>query len=153
MAEEKTQVQEQKEQKTAEKKPAQKKYIRTAKGKKRVAQTVTRANAYIKASLNNTIITVADQNGNALAWATAGGAGFRGPKKATPYAASKVVDALAEKLEPLGVKELYVYTTGIGSGRDSAIRSLNSKGFNIIGIKEQTPVPHNGCRPRRARRV
>lgn len=131
----------------------QKKYTRTAKGKKRAIQSVPRGRAYIKASLNNTIITITDQNGNTVAWASAGGAGFRGPKKATPYAASKVVDMIGEKLEALGTKELQVFVTGIGSGKDSAIRSLNSKGVNISGIKELTPVPHNGCRPRRARRV
>lgn len=135
------------------KKSAQKKYTRTAKGKKRVVQSVPKGRAYIQASLNNTIITVTDQNGNTIAWASAGGAGFKGPKKATPYAASKVVDIVSEKLEELGTKELHLFVKGIGSGRDSAIRSLNSKGINITGIKEMTPVPHNGCRPRRARRV
>lgn len=136
----------------AKKKQASK-YIRTAKGKKRVAQSVPRGRVYIGASLNNTIITVTDQNGNTIAWASAGGSGFRGPKKATPYAASKVVENVSAKLEELGVKELMIYVKGIGSGRDSAIRTLNSKGFSILGIKELTPVPHNGCRPRRARRV
>lgn len=135
------------------KKSAQKKYTRTAKGKKRAVQSVPKGRAYISASLNNTIITITDPNGNTVAWASAGGAGFRGPKKATPYAASKVVDKIADKLEELGTKELQLFIRGIGSGRDSAIRSLNSKGINITGIKELTPVPHNGCRPRRARRV
>lgn len=134
------------------KKPASK-FVRTAKGKKRTIKSVPRGRAYIKASLNNTIISVTDPNGNAIAWASAGGSGFRGPKKATPYAASVVVNMIAEKLNALGVKELYVYVKGIGSGRDSAIRTLNGKGFNIIGIQETTPLPHNGCRPRRARRV
>jgi len=139
--------------KASAKKANQKKYVRTAKGKKRTAQSVTRGRIYIKASLNNTIITVTDQNGNTVAWASAGAAGFRGPKKATPYAASKVVDTIAEKLDALGMKEAFIFVKGIGNGRDSAIRSLNSKGINITGIKELTPVPHNGCRPRRARRV
>lgn len=141
------------EKKEAPKKVAQKKYIRSAKGKKRTMKAVPRGRAYIQASLNNTIITITDPNGNTIAWASAGGAGFRGPKKATPYAASKVVDKVAESLETFGVKELFVYVRGVGSGRDSAIRSLNAKGINIIGIKELTPVPHNGCRPRRPRRV
>lgn len=146
-------AEEQKDEKKEVKKSAQKKYVRTAKGKKRSVQSVPRGRAYIQASLNNTIITITDQNGNAIAWASAGGAGFRGPKKATPYAASMVVNKISDKMEEFGVKELFVYVNGIGSGRDSAIRSLNSKGFNIVGIKELTPVPHNGCRPRRARRV
>lgn len=137
----------------ADKKKQASKYIRTAKGKKRVAQSVPRGRVYVTASLNNTIVTVTDQNGNTIAWASAGGSGFRGPKKATPYAASKVIENVSVKLEELGVKELTIYVKGIGSGRDSAIRTLNSKGFSILGIKELTPVPHNGCRPRRARRV
>ena len=138
-----------------EKKPAakQSKYIRTAKGKKRAMQTVPRGRAYIFASLNNTIVTITDQNGNTLAWASAGHCGFRGPKKATPFAASQIIERLATKVEPFGVKELAVFIAGIGAGRDSAIRSLNAKGFNVTSIKETTPVPHNGCRPRRPRRV
>ncbi len=136
-----------------EKKGDQKKYVRTAKGKKRSIQTIPRGRVYISATLNNTIITATDQNGNAVAWSTAGGSGFKGPKKATPYAASIVVNQIADKMEQFGMKDIFVYVNGIGSGRDSAIRSLNTKGFNIIGIKELTPVPHNGCRPRRARRV
>jgi|ETN02SMinimDraft_2_1059926.scaffolds.fasta_scaffold168179_2 small subunit ribosomal protein S11 len=131
----------------------QQKYVRSAKGKKRTMRTVPRGRIYIHASQNNTIITVTDPNGNTIAWASAGNCGFRGPKKATPYAASVIVGKLAEKMEPFGMKEAHVYVKGIGKGRDSAIRTLNTKGFNILGIKELTPVPHNGCRSRRARRV
>ncbi len=131
----------------------QSKYIRTAKGKKRAARQVPRGRAYIHASINNTIISITDQNGNAIAWASAGNCGFKGPKKSTPYAASQVVEKLTAKVEPYGIKELAVYVCGIGNGRDSAIRSLNTKGFNIVSIKDITPVPHNGCRPRRARRI
>lgn len=127
--------------------------LRSAKGKKRVAKVVPRGRAYIQATLNNTIVTLTDQNGNTLAWSSAGLVGFTGPKKATPYAASKVIDNVFEKAEPFGLKELSVYVMGIGSGRDSAVRSLNSKGFNVLSIKEMTPVPHNGCRAPRARRV
>ncbi|MDP2631462.1 MAG: 30S ribosomal protein S11 [Candidatus Uhrbacteria bacterium] len=131
----------------------QTKYIRTAKGKKRTVKQVPRGRAYIYASLNNTIITVTDPNGNTLAWATAGNCGFKGPKKATPYAASIVVNKIVDKIEPLGVKEVHLIVKGIGSGRDSAIRSLNSKGINILSIKEVTPLAHNGCRAPRQRRV
>ncbi len=131
----------------------QKTYVRSAKGKKRVAQTVPRGRAYIHAGLNNTIVTITDPNGNTLTWASAGHCGFRGPKRATPFAASQIIDRIATKAEPFGVKELAVYVSGIGNGRDSAIRSLNAKGFNITSIKELTPVPHNGCRARRPRRV
>jgi len=135
--------------------PAKKRsqYVRTAKGKKRTFKTVPRARAYVTASLNNTMITVTDPNGNAIAWSTAGACGFKGPKKATPYAASVLVGKIADQLEALGTKELSVFVKGIGGGRDSSVRTLNSKGFNITSIKELTPVPHNGCRPRRPRRV
>lgn len=129
------------------------KFTRSAKGKKRVAKIVPRGRAYIQATVNNTIVTLTDQNGNTLAWASAGHVGFTGPKKATPYAAGKVVERVAEKVEAFGLKDLAVFVLGIGSGRDSAIRTLNAKGFNILSIKELTPVPHNGCRPPRARRV
>lgn len=131
----------------------QAKYSRTAKGKRRANKQVPRACAYIQASVNNTVISITDQNGNVLTWASAGNSGFRGPKKSTPYAASKVAEKVAEKAEPFGIKELSLYVTGIGSGRDSAIRTLNSQGLNIVSIKETTPVPHNGCRSRRPRRV
>lgn len=143
------------EPKKEEKKKAanQKVYIRSAKGKKRVMKTVPRGNAYVFASLNNTIVSVTDPHGNVIAWSSSGKCGFKGPKKATPYAAGVVVNDIAESLERYGVRELMVYVTGIGNGKDSAVRSLNAKGFTITGIKERTPVPHNGCRPRRARRV
>ncbi|MFA6130696.1 MAG: 30S ribosomal protein S11 [Patescibacteria group bacterium] len=127
--------------------------MRTAKGKRRAVKSVPRGRAYIHASLNNTIITITDQNGNGLAWASAGNCGFTGPKKATPYAASIVATKVCDKIEPLGMKEVHVYSTGIGSGRDSAIRTFNTKGLSVLSIKEMTPTPHNGCRPRRARRV
>ncbi|MCH8049444.1 30S ribosomal protein S11 [Patescibacteria group bacterium] len=127
--------------------------MRTAKGKRRAFKQVSRGRAYIKASLNNTVVTITDLNGNTIAWATAGSCGFRGPKKSTPYAASIIINKIAEKLEPLGTKELAVFIKGIGSGRDSAVRSLNAKGFIISSIKELTPVPHNGCRRRRPRRM
>ena len=138
-----------------EKQPAKKqaKFVRTAKGKRRATKTVPRANAYVQATLNNTIISITDPNGNVLTWASAGNCGFKGPKKATPYAASVIATKVAERAEPFGIKELTVFVTGIGNGRDSAVRSLNAQGFNILSITETTPVPHNGCRPRRARRV
>lgn len=131
----------------------QQKYYRTAKGKRRAHASVPRGRAYIQATLNNTIVSITDQNGNVLAWASAGNCGFRGPKKATPYAAGKVVEKVLDKVEGLGMKELSVFVTGIGNGRDSALRSLNTKGLNIVSIKETTPIPHNGCRSRRPRRI
>ncbi len=137
----------------SEKAKAEAKYTRTAKGKKRAVKAVPRGRAYIQASLNNTIVTITDPNGNTLCLASAGGVGFRGPKKATPFAASQVVEKLSERVAKFGVKDVHVVVTGIGGGRDSAIRTLNTQGFNILSIKEVTPVAHNGCRPRRARRV
>jgi small subunit ribosomal protein S11 len=131
----------------------QKKFIRTAKGKRREMKSIPRGRTYIHASINNTIVSVTDEHGNIVAWASAGNCGFRGPKKATPFAASQVIDKVAERLEPFGMKEMSVFVTGIGGGRDSAIRSLNAKGYSILSIKDTTPVPHNGCRPRRQRRV
>jgi small subunit ribosomal protein S11 len=109
--------------------------------------------AYVNASYNNTVITITDQAGNVLTWASAGSLGFSGPKKATPFASQKVVAAIAEKLQATGLQDLHVIVKGIGSGRDSAIRSLINHGFNILSIKDATPVPHNGPRPPKVRRV
>ncbi len=129
------------------------KQLRTAKGKKRIARTVPQGRAYVHASFNNTIVTLTDANGNTIAWASAGNCGFKGPKKATPYAASVIVKKAAEIAAPYGLKDLMVFVSGIGNGRDGALRALNGTGFNVLSIKDLTPVAHNGCRPRRARRV
>lgn len=117
------------------------------------ANRLDRGNVYIGASYNNTIITVTDERGNAVAWASAGSLGFSGPKKATPFAASKVVSAIVEKLKKTGLSNIDVFVTGVGSGRDSAIRSFGNQGFNILSIKDVTPIPHNGPRPKKVRRV
>ncbi len=109
--------------------------------------------AYVQATYNNTIVTVTDLNGNALAWASAGNCGFSGPKKATPYAASMIVKTIADRVKDYGVKELNVFVKGVGSGRDSAVRALNAQGFSINAIKDITSLPHNGCRSKRPRRV
>ena len=108
---------------------------------------------YVNASYNNTVVTVTDPQGNVLAWASAGSLGFAGPKKATPFASSKVIAAIAEKLQAVGPQDIQVIVKGIGSGRDSAIRSLINHGFNILSIKDATPVPHNGPKPPKVRRV
>ena len=126
----------------------------TTKAKKAKAiRQVSSGNAYIQATYNNTIVTVTDVNGNTLAWSSAGACGFRGPKKATPYAASTIVKTIAEKLKETGLREISVFVTGVGSGRDSAVRAFNANGFTVTGIKDMTPLPHNGCRSPRARRV
>jgi small subunit ribosomal protein S11 len=108
---------------------------------------------YVSATFNNTILSVADKNGNVIAWATAGSLGFSGPKKATPFAASKIVAAVAEKLKKTGIVNVDVIVKGVGAGRDSAVRSLANQGFNILSIKDVTPIPHNGPKPKKVRRV
>ncbi len=123
---------------------------RVSKGAKK---KIEKGRIYIKASYNNTFVAVTDTEGNMLAWMTAGSLGFSGPKKATPFAASKVAEAIAEKLQRTGPFEVEVYARGIGSGRDSAIRTLAAKGFNITAIKDVTPIPHNGPRRKKPRRV
>ncbi|HDH31456.1 MAG TPA: 30S ribosomal protein S11 [Candidatus Wolfebacteria bacterium] len=109
--------------------------------------------AYINATYNNTTLTITDITGNVLAWSSAGSLGFSGPKKATPFAASKVVAAIIEKLKKSKPDNLEIIVKGVGSGRDSAVRSLANQGFNILSIKDVTPIPHNGPRPKKVRRV
>ncbi|HOK00461.1 MAG TPA: 30S ribosomal protein S11 [Candidatus Pacearchaeota archaeon] len=108
---------------------------------------------YISSSYNNTIITLTDERGNVLSWVSAGSIGFKGTKKATPFAASKVAEAIALAVKKIGIDKISVFVKGIGSGRDSALRSLVNQGLNIISIKDITPIPHNGCRPPKVRRV
>jgi len=108
---------------------------------------------YINVSFNNTIITITDQSGNVVAWASAGSLGFSGPKKATPFASQKVVATIAEKIAKTGPFNVDVIVSGVSVGRDSAIRSLINHGFNISSIKDVTPVPHNGPKPKKVRRV
>lgn len=108
---------------------------------------------YIKCSYNNTIVSVTDMEGNLLTWATAGSLGFSGPKKATPFASSKVVAAITERIKATGPTDVEIIVSGVGSGRDAAIRSFINQGFNILSIRDVTPIPHNGPRPAKARRV
>jgi len=108
---------------------------------------------YITSSYNNTIITLTDMKGNVLAWTSAGTIGFKGTKKATPFAASKVAEAISQAIKKLGIQKLAVFVKGIGSGRESAIRSLAARDLDIVSITDVTPVPHNGCRPPKVRRV
>jgi small subunit ribosomal protein S11 len=125
----------------------------STRGKKRQVRAVATANVYIQASYNNTLVTFADVNGNALGQASAGSSGFRGPKKSTPYAASIIIKQVVEKIRPYGVKDAHVFVKGVGSGRESAVRSLNANGINVLSIKDITPIPHNGCRRKKPRRV
>jgi len=108
---------------------------------------------HVQSTYNNTKLTLADRDGNVLMWGTAGGAGFKGAKKGTPFAAAKVGENLAVKAQILGMKEIAVIVKGVGSGRESAIRGFISKGFGISSIKDETPVPHNGPKPKKPRRV
>ena len=126
---------------------------KAAKKKKKNLKAVPHGHAYIQATFNNTIISITDQTGNVLGWASAGMVGFKGPKKATPYAAGQVVKKVVELVEPYGVKEVNVFVKGIGGGREGSIRGLNANGLNVLSIKDVTPLPHNGCRPPKRRRV
>jgi small subunit ribosomal protein S11 len=124
-----------------------------AESKKKVKRTVTDGVAHIFASFNNTIITITDRQGNALAWATAGGSGFRGSRKSTPFAAQVAAEKAGISAQAYGVKNLDVMVKGPGPGRESAVRALNGAGFKIMNITDVTPIPHNGCRPPKRRRV
>ncbi len=121
--------------------------------KKKTEKVIPSGRVYIKATYNNTMVTITDPNGNVLAWSSAGLKGFKGPKKSTPYAASVIIKDAAEKVQPFGMKEVSVFAKGIGAGRDAAIRALYANGLNISSIKDITPIPHNGCRPPKVRRV
>jgi len=131
----------------------QKKTESKPRKKKKIVRQINHGRAYIQATYNNTLITLTDLNGNVLAWSSAGNCGFKGPKKATPYAASIIGKNVCDKVKPYGLKEVNVYVRGVGSGRESAVRSLNANGINILSIKDVTPLPHNGCRKPRPRRV
>lgn len=125
---------------------------KTAK-KKKLNKLVPNGRAYVQATFNNTIVTLADQNGDVIGWASAGMIGFKGPKKATPYAAGQVVKKVVDATKQYGLKEVNVFVKGIGGGREGAIRGFNLNGINVLSIKDITPIPHNGCRPPKRRRV
>jgi len=121
--------------------------------KKKVKKQVADGIAHIHASFSNTIITITDRQGNALGWATAGGSGFRGSRKSTPFAAQVAADRVGQAVKEFGLKNLDVNVKGPGPGRESAVRALNNAGFKIASITDVTPIPHNGCRPPKKRRV
>ena len=126
-------------------------------GKKRtkakVRKNVVEGIAHIHATFNNTIIMITDRHGNAISWATAGGAGFRGSRKSTPFAATRAGEAAGRKAMECGMRQIDVYVNGPGSGRESAVRALQSVGLRVNLIRDVTPIPHNGCRPPKRRRV
>jgi len=124
-----------------------------ARVRKKVKKSVSEGIAHIHASFNNTIITITDRQGNALSWATSGGAGFKGSRKSTPFAAQVAAEAAGRAAQECGVKNLEVRIKGPGPGRESAVRALNALGLKISSISDVTPVPHNGCRPPKRRRI
>lgn len=121
--------------------------------KKKEKKIVFEGNVFIQATFNNTIVTVTDLRGNALSWSSAGGLGFRGAKKSTPFAAQTTAENAANKAKEYGLREVHVFVKGPGVGRESAIRSLGTLGLRVKSIHDVTPIPHNGCRPRKSRRV
>jgi small subunit ribosomal protein S11 len=121
--------------------------------KKKFKRVSPRAVANIKATFNNTVVSICDMNGNVICWDSAGSIGYKGSRKATPFAAQKAAEACAQKARKLGVKEVEVRIKGPGSGRESAIRALQAAGLDIKSIEDTTPLPHNGCRPPKKRRV
>ena len=123
------------------------------KARKKVKKSVSDGIAHVHASFNNTIITITDRQGNALSWATAGGSGFRGSRKSTPFAAQVAAESAGEAAKQFGLKNLDVHVKGPGPGRESAVRALNNIGYKITNIIDVTPIPHNGCRPPKKRRV
>ena len=121
--------------------------------RRRERKAIPKGRAYIQSTFNNTTITLTDPSGNTIAWGSSGTAGFKGSRKGTPYAAQLAAEQTARKGMEHGLRQVEVYVKGPGSGREAAIRSLQSAGLTIIGIRDVTPIPHNGCRPRRRRRI
>ena len=126
---------------------------RNVRGKKRVKKNIEKGQAHISSTFNNTMVCLTDLNGNVLSWASAGQLGFRGSRKSTPYAAQQAAEEAAKKAMEHGLKVVEVYVKGPGSGREAAIRSLQATGLEVSLIKDVTPIPHNGCRPPKRRRV
>ncbi|AWG42874.1 30S ribosomal protein S11 [Candidatus Borreliella tachyglossi] len=126
---------------------------RVSTNKKKVKRSIGEGNVYIQATFNNTIVTVSDIRGNTLAWASAGGMGFKGAKKSTPYAAQITAESALGKVKDFGINYVHVFVKGPGIGRESAIRAVGSTGMVVRSISDVTPIPHNGCRPKKTRRV
>jgi small subunit ribosomal protein S11 len=123
------------------------------KARRKEKKNIAHGAAHIKSTFNNTIVTITDLEGNTLSWASAGNVGFKGSRKSTPFAAQLAAEAAARRAQEHGVRKVEVFVKGPGSGRETAIRSLAATGLEILGIQDVTPVPHNGCRPRKRRRV
>ena len=125
----------------------------TGRVRRREKKNITAGVAHVNATFNNTMITITDAQGNAISWSTAGAMGFKGSRKSTPYAAQVAAEDAGKKAQEHGMKTLEIEVSGPGSGRESALRALQSVGFNVTSIRDVTPIPHNGCRPRKRRRV
>lgn len=123
------------------------------KKKKKIRRQILKGQAHVQCTYNNTLVTFSDMGGKVLAWSSAGSLGFKGAKKATPYAATQIVNAASEKVSRYGLREIDVFVKGVGSGREASIRALANNDFDLQIIKDITPVPHNGCRPKKPRRV
>ena len=141
------------EKKNTEPEDKVKKVIKERKPKAKVKKNITTGIAFVNATFNNTIITISDDSGNVIAWSSAGSRGFKGSRKSTPYAAQVAADSVAVKALEFGMKTLSVEVKGPGSGRETALRALQARGFKIISIKDTTPMAHNGTRPPKKRRV
>ncbi|MBN1585750.1 30S ribosomal protein S11 [Candidatus Uhrbacteria bacterium] len=138
----------------AAKKPGARSAGTKGRGKKgKSVRQVSVGRVYVHATYNNTIVTLTDQNGNVLSWSSAGAVGFKGPKKSTPYAAGMIVKDAVDKVRPTGLREVNAFVSGIGSGREAAVRALHANGISVMAIKDVTPIPHNGCRPPKPRRI
>ncbi len=127
--------------------------VKAAPKKKSKKKKLVEGRIYINATYNNTIVTITEMNGSVVCWASSGSCGFKGTRKATPYAASVAADTAGGKAKALGLEKIHIITKGVGNGRDQAIRALNAAGFSIESISDTTAVPHNGCRARKARRI
>jgi small subunit ribosomal protein S11 len=126
---------------------------RVKTGRKKTRKEISEGVVHIQATFNNTIITITDQQGNALSWASAGSQGFKGSRKSTPFAAQIAAQEACKKAQEFGLRSAFAYIKGPGGGRESALRAINASGIRITGIKDVTPIPHNGCRPPKRRRV
>lgn len=123
------------------------------KSKKKIARQIEKGKIYIQSTFNNTIISLSDNSGNILGWATAGSAGFKGARKSTPFAAQTTMKNVLEKAQAQGIREVEILISGVGAGRDSAVRAIQGSNINVSSLKDVTPLPHNGCRPKKPRRV
>jgi small subunit ribosomal protein S11 len=133
--------------------PSKAKQATTSRKKKAVRKNVGLGIVYITSSFNNTQVSMTDSGGNVLAWQTSGSTGFKGARKSTPYAATQVAVAILEKIKPMGITHVEVRVSGLGTGRDAALRAFTTSGMTIHTVRDLTPIPHNGCRPSKARRV